>query len=131
METLKKRILVVDDDQDLLFQMSHVLKTHGYEVIEASGEEDAIKKANSITPDLAIVDLMMERKDSGFILTHKLKKKYPSLPVIMVSALTHDTGMIFDLSDPSNKSWIKADSFIDKNIRADQLLREVRKFLEL
>ncbi|MCX7696873.1 MAG: response regulator [Bacteroidales bacterium] len=131
METKKKVILIVDDDKDLLFQMSHILKRKEFEVVEANTQQEAEDKLKEIRPDLAIVDLMMEKKDSGFILCHKIKKTYPNVPVIIVSALTSETGMMFDLTDPSDKDWIKADAFIDKNIRSDQLLSEVNKLLRL
>lgn len=131
METRKKIILVADDDRDLLYQMSHILKSKDFEVIEANTQQEAESKLKEFQPDLAIVDLMMEKKDSGFILCHKIKKSYPDVPVIIVSALTAETGMMFDLTDPSNSNWIKADAFIDKNIRPDQLLREVNKLLKL
>ena len=71
---MKKKILAVDDDFDLLEQMTAVLTAAGYEVTAAEGRtaaEDAILR---MKPDLAILDLMMEEKDSGFVLSHQLKK---------------------------------------------------------
>jgi hypothetical protein len=73
----------------------------------------------------------MENEDSGFILSYKIKKKYPDVPVILATAVTAETGMSFDLSDQSNNEWIKADLFLDKGIRADQLEKEIKKLLKM
>ena len=81
--------------------------------------------------DLAILDLMMENKDSGFILCYKMKKKNPAVPVIIASAVTAETGLNFGVETASDRSWIKADTFIEKGIRPDQLEREINKLLKI
>ena len=81
-------------------------------------------------PDLAIVDLMMENEDSGFILSYKIKKKYPDVPVIIATAVTQETGMVFGLNNKEERSWIKADLYLEKNLRPDQLQREISKLLK-
>jgi CheY-like chemotaxis protein len=103
----------------------------GFEVITADGQREGEKVLETVKPDLAIFDLMMENEDSGFILSYKIKKKYPDVPVILATAVTAETGMSFDLSDQSNNEWIKADLFLDKGIRADQLEKEIKKLLKM
>ncbi|MFW5705874.1 MAG: response regulator, partial [Bacteroidota bacterium] len=99
--------------------------------ITAESQREGEQVINSVKPDLAIFDLMMENEDSGFILSYKLKKKYPEVPVILATAVTAETGMSFDLSEDTNKEWIKADLFLDKGIRADQLEKEIKKLLKI
>ncbi len=128
---MKKTILIVDDDMDYLFQLKLKVERFGFEVITADGQHEGEKVLESMKPDLAIFDLMMENEDSGFILSYKLKKKYPDVPVILATAVTAETGMSFDLNEESNKEWIKADLFLDKGIRADQLEKEIKKLLKM
>ena len=128
---MKKTILIVVDDSDYLFQLKLKVERFGFEVVTADGQREGEKVIESLKPDLAIFDLMMENEDSGFILSYKIKKKYPDVPVILATAVTAETGMSFDLSENSNRSWIKADLFLDKGIRADQLEKEIKKLLKL
>ena len=128
---MKKIVLIVDDDMDYLFQMKMKVERFGFEVITADGQREGEKVIGSMKPDLAIFDLMMENEDSGFILSYKLKKKYPEVPVILATAVTAETGMGFDLSEESNREWIRADLFLDKGIRADQLEKEIKKLLKM
>jgi DNA-binding NtrC family response regulator len=128
---MKKTILIVDDDMDYLFQLKLKVERFGFEVVTADSQREGEKVIESLKPDLAIFDLMMENEDSGFVLSYKIKKKYPDVPVILATAVTAETGMSFDLSENSNRSWIKADLFLDKGIRADQLEKEIKKLLKL
>lgn len=128
---MKKIVLIVDDDMDYLFQMKMKVERFGFEVITADSQREGEKVIESVQPDLAIFDLMMENEDSGFVLSYKLKKKYPDVPVILATAVTAETGLSFDLTEESNRSWIKADLFLDKGIRADQLEKEIKKLLKL
>ncbi len=127
----KKTIFLVDDDVDYLFQMKSMLESMGFDVISACGQKEAEEKIDEIKPDLAMFDLMMENKDSGFILSHRMKKKLPDVPIIIATALTAETGMIFSLEDETDKNWIKADLYLEKGIRPDQLHREINKLLKI
>lgn len=127
----KKKIFLVDDDVDYIMQMTKILENLGYEVISACGQKEGEEMIDKINPDLAIFDLMMENKDSGFILSHRMKNKLPNVPVIIASAMTAETGMIFSLEDESDKGWIKADLYLEKGLRTDQLQREINKLLKL
>lgn len=128
---MKKTILIVDDDMDYMFQMKLKVEQFGFETITAEGQKEAEMIIETIRPDLAILDLMMENDDSGFILAYKIKRKYPEVPIIIATAVTAETGMTFDINSDENKQWIKADLFLDKGIRADQLLKEINKLLKI
>ena len=128
---MKKTVLIVDDDMDYLFQMKLKVQQFGFDVITADGQKEAETIIETVRPDLAILDLMMESDDSGFILAYKIKRKYPEVPIIIATAVTAETGMTFDINSDENKQWIKADLFLDKGIRADQLQREINKLLKI
>ncbi len=127
----KKTILIVDDDPDFLFQMKMTIQDLGFEVISAETQKEAEDIIEKERPDLAILDLMMENQDTGFILCHKIKQKYPDLPIIIASAVTAETGMLFDVDTEEGQEWIKADLFMDKGIRKDQLQKEINKLLKI
>jgi two-component system, OmpR family, response regulator len=130
MSNSKKNILIVDDDVDFLTQIKFHLQNLGYSVSTAESQKEGEKYLETNKPDLLIVDLMMENEDSGFILAYKSKKKYPDVPVIIATAVTTETGMVFGVNHQEEKNWIKADLYLEKNLRPDQLEREVKRLLK-
>ncbi len=127
----KKLILITDDDADYLFQMKTMVNDLGFDVVTAESQAEAEELLENTKPDLAIFDLMMEQEDSGFILSYKAKRKYPDMPIIIASAATAETGFTFDLYNETDRNWIKADLYLEKGIRPDQLHREINKLLKL
>jgi len=122
-------ILIVDDDQDYLFQLQTKVERFGFQTITAESQREAEVLLEKMKPDLAILDLMMENEDSGFILCFKMKKKYPDVPIIIATGVTAETGITFDINDENNRKWIKADRFLDKGIRSELLREEIEKLL--
>jgi two-component system, OmpR family, response regulator len=123
-------ILIVDDDTDYLIQTRIKIEKSGYKTITADSQREAELILDKIKPDLAIIDLMMENEDSGFILSYKLKKKYPDVPVIIATAVAAETGFTFDINDENNRKWIRADSFLEKGIKTEIFIEEIRKLLK-
>ncbi|MCB2195454.1 MAG: response regulator [Bacteroidetes bacterium] len=128
--TNNKVILIADDDEDYLFQMEHYIKSFGFEVLKAQSQKEAEVLIENTKPDLAIFDLMMENDDSGFILCYKMKRKHPDVPIILATAVASETGISFGVNDET-KQWIKADLYLEKGIRKDQLHREINKLLKI
>ena len=126
-----KTILIVDDDIDYLFQIRLKIESFGFKVITAEGQTEAEKIIETLKPDLAILDLMMETEDSGFILAYKFKMKYPDVPVIIATAVTAETGITFESDISQKNNWIKADLYIDKGLRTEQLQHEIKKLLKI
>jgi CheY-like chemotaxis protein len=124
-------ILVADDDPDYLFQTVFNLEKAGYKTMAVESQAEAESVIAKFKPHLAIFDLMMESDDSGFILCYKLKKKYPDVPVILATAVSSETGMTFNIDSEQAKLWIRADIYLEKGIRPEQLDREVMKLLKL
>lgn len=124
-------ILVADDDPDYLFQTVKNLERAGYKTMAVESQAEAEAVINKFKPSLAIFDLMMENDDSGFILCYKLKKKYPDVPVILATAVAHETGISFSLDSEAERAWIRADRYLEKGIRSDQLDQEIMKLLKI
>jgi DNA-binding response OmpR family regulator len=127
----QKKILVVDDDIDLLEQVAMVLRADGYKVIQAQGQKEGEEALLSTVPDLAVLDLMMEHMDSGFVLCHEVKRLFPETPVILLTAVKANTGLDFHPGSDEAASWVKADLVMDKPVRPEQLKQEVRRLLKV
>lgn len=124
-----QKILVVDDDPDIIEQLTVGLQGEGYEVASAGGRQEAEQVLMTVQPDLAIVDLIMEEPDSGFILCHEIKKLYPGTPVILLTSVKAATGISFATTSADQQSWVKADRLLDKPARSEQVKAEVRRLL--
>ena len=124
-------ILVADDDPDYLYQTITHLEKAGYKTVAVESQAEAESVIARLKPSLAIFDLMMENDDSGFILCYKIKRKYPDVPVILATAVARETGISFSLDSETDKSWIRADKYLEKGIRAEQLDQEVMKLLKI
>lgn len=122
-EQAKKRILLVDDEPDLLSMVKLRLEANGYEVITASDGNTAYEKAKSETPDLIILDLMLPGID-GYQVCRLLKfdERYRSIPIIMLTAL----------SQKEDKEWgqkVGADYYLTKPFEPNELLDKIKELL--
>lgn len=124
-----RTVLLVDDDIDFLEQHRLLLESAGLKVVSAESQAQAEELLENLQPDIAICDLMMEHTDGGFALCYHIKKRYPTTPVILVSAVASETGMEFDASTDEERSWIKADAFLTKPVRFEQLQGEIDRLL--
>jgi DNA-binding response OmpR family regulator len=115
------RILIVDDIVPLARSEAEHFRSLGYTVEIAHSERDALDAFTAAPFDLAIVDLMMETTDAGIVLAHHFKKHASSVPILMTSDLTGETGMVFDLAGLGERRWIKVDRILPKPVRLEQL----------
>jgi two-component system OmpR family response regulator len=125
-----KRVLLVDDDVDILEQLGLLFKADGFEVKTAGSRAEGEDALLGFHPDLCVFDLMMEEMDAGFVLANTAKKIYPDVPVILLTAVASATGMDFRPRSATARAWVKADTILDKPVRPEQLRAEVRKLLE-
>ncbi|KIX13653.1 response regulator transcription factor [Dethiosulfatarculus sandiegensis] len=122
-----KRILIVDDDPDLVEAVSMLLEAEGMEPIQAYGGVEGLAKARSENPDLIVLDIMMPDKD-GYQVAKELAKDdaLSELPVIMLTAVTEYVGDT-SYSHASGKDLV-ADDFFEKPVDPSAL---VARILEL
>ncbi len=116
-----KTILLVDRDQLFIEQIRLKFLSAGYRVLCACTQAEAERILAASRPDVVVTEIMLERQDSGFCLAWQAKKLYPEVPVIIISSVTWHTGLYFSLSTPEDYAWIKADHFLDKPIRVEEL----------
>jgi DNA-binding response OmpR family regulator len=86
---MKKKILVVDDEEDILHFLELVLGEKGYEVVTAGGGQEALTRAHIDQPDLILLDIMMPQMDGWEVLKLlRIDDETASIPVAMLSART-------------------------------------------
>jgi len=126
-----KKILLVDDDLDLLEQNKILLESKGFNVVTAEGSKKGWEVFKQELPDAAIIDLIMEEHDSGFILCYKIKKDEhgKNIPVFILTSATYVTGFKFGASTEEEKEWIKCDGILNKPIMIDDLVNKLEVFL--
>lgn len=124
----QSHVLLVDDDVDLIMQMKVQLEAAGYRVTTAESRREAGQLIESFKPDIAVIDLMMEEMDAGFTLSYQIKKRHPDVPVILLTGVTRETGLEFEVE--SGRSWVLADLIMAKPVRFEQLKRELDRFLK-
>jgi CheY-like chemotaxis protein len=126
-----KKILFVDDDIDLLEQDKVLLESKGYKVITAETGEEGWKLFQKEKPDAAVIDLIMEQMDSGFVLCHRIKKTElgKRIPVFILTSATYDTGFKFSASTNEEKEWIKCDGILNKPIVLEDLVDRLENFV--
>ena len=125
-----KKILVVDDEADVIEFTKAVLEDDGYEFATAGDGEAAISAVAAESPDLVILDVQMPKKD-GFQVFEALRRDEAtaSIPVIMLTAVTKRTGMKFDAEGMGEYFGTEPEAFIDKPIDPDKLRETVRNLL--
>ena len=117
-----KKILVVDDDKDLLFLLEERLKTEGYEVLTADNAESALTLARSEEADLVILDIMMPGKDGTYVAEElHSDPKTSKLPVIFL------TGLYSKEEEKSKGHQVAGKVFLAKPYRVEDLLVEIEK----
>ena len=94
----KPIILYIDDDQDALDGLRIVLEANDYEMIEARSGEEGLKVFELRSPDLVIVDLMMEEVDSGTAFVKELKILGADVPIYLLSSVGDSMSMTTDYS---------------------------------
>ena len=124
-------ILLVDKDPLFAEQMRQFFMNAGFRVLHTRSETEAGDIFSAIKPDLLITDVMLHHPDGGFCLAWQLKRKYPDVPVIMVSSVTWHTDLYFHLNSPGARDWIKAEAYLDKPVRLEELMATVRDVLRL
>ena len=120
---MRKKILVVDDDAEVVELLAFNLKKAGYAIGTAFNGVDALKKARTILPDLILLDLMLPELD-GFAVCEILRRDAAtaSIPIIMLTALTTELGRLAGLDSGAN-------DYVSKPFSPRLLLARIEKAL--
>ena len=135
----KAKILIVDDDRDLVAVMRLVLQKEGYRVVDAAGPAEGIATVEAERPDLILLDVMMPDATEGFHFVWNLRQKpgsyFREVPIVIVSAIHSKTDLRFypESGDGSYRAgeYLPIQEFLDKPVAPVELLRVVARALEL
>ena len=113
-ESPRGRILVVDDEPDLIRVLEFGLKASGYEVEVASDGQEGLKKAREIKPDVILLDLMLPKLD-GYKVCRLLKfdDRFKHIPIIILSARTQEGDQTLALEMGANRFVTKPYDFAE------------------
>jgi DNA-binding response OmpR family regulator len=118
----KKRILLVDDEQEIVESMRMALEAKGYEIVVARDGNQGLAMAERDDPDLMILDMMMPKR-SGFLVLEKLRRSRPvPLRIIMITANEGNRHKAY-------AEMLGVDDYIRKPFAMDQLLSSVGRLL--
>ena len=114
-----KKILIVDDEQDIVESLKFVLEGNDYTCYCAYNGEDGLKLAKELMPDLIILDVMMPRISRLL----KFDSKYKDIPILMVTARSQEEDKLIG-------EETGADEYITKPFDLDEVLQTVNKYLD-
>lgn len=121
---MKKRILLIEDEKDLVMAVKFRLEVLGYEVSVALDGEDGLEKAKKEKPDLILLDLMLP-KMNGLKICSFLKSdpEYKKIPIIIFTARAQE-------SDKEAGMQCGADAYITKPFEAGELIGKIKELLK-
>jgi DNA-binding response OmpR family regulator len=127
------KILIIEDDIDLVESIKKLLETKGYHSIIAYDPEDGNVKLQQERPDIIILDVMFGSKGEtkGFDFARKIKnnKLFADIPIIMMSAINTQEPF-FSFSPETDGEYLPVDCFLDKPIQPDELFSKIEDFLK-
>lgn len=117
------KILVVDDEADLVETIQFALELEGYNVLVASNGEEGLNMARQEKPDLILLDLMLPKLD-GYKVCRLLKfdERYKYIPILMLTAKTQEKDKILGKETGANE-------YINKPFDMDELMAKIKSYL--
>jgi DNA-binding response OmpR family regulator len=119
------KILIVDDDPDVLEAGRLVLEREGYEIATASTRAEGMARVGVFKPDLLILDVMMEEPDDGLVMAQDLRRQGHNFPIMMLTSVATGTGFEFAPSEEA----VPVDEFQPKPIDPTTFVVKVGKLL--
>lgn len=129
------KILIVDDDPDIVEALKMTLEANHYKVFTAANGTEGLKQVKAVNPDLIILDVMMDTITEGFQVSYQLRNPYPKseyaayskIPILILTAIVEKKHMKF--STKTDGDFLPVDDFVEKPIRPQVLLEKVKKLL--
>ena len=130
------KILVVDDDPDIVETLKIVLEANSYQVFSAGSGAECLDKIKEVDPDLMVLDVMMDTITDGFQVTYQIRNpdpkseyvKYARIPILMVTGIGEKMKMEF--FPKTDGDYLPVDDFVEKPIQSQVLLEKVKKLLK-
>ncbi len=132
----KPKILIIDDDPDLVESMQITLEANDYQVESAYNGTEGLRLVKEINPDLIILDVMMDSITEGFQVSYQLRSRdpqseyraYSNIPILMVTGISQKMHMKF--SPEADEDYLPVDEFVEKPIQFEALLEKVERLIK-
>lgn len=126
---MPKKIMIIDDDIDLVEAMRITLESDGYDVIDAQEGQKGLEILKKEKPDLLILDVMMGTLDEGFHVAYQIRndKEIKEIPILMITAVGAQTGFEFDMQ--RDEDFLPVNEFIEKPVNPQLLLDTIKRNL--
>ena len=117
------KVMVVDDEPDILFLIEKFLEMEGYEVVKIGSGEECLEKVKEIKPDVILLDVMMPGID-GWEVCKRLKEdeETKDIPVILVTVRTSKESI------EKSFEYAKCDAYVGKPIIREELIEKIKMF---
>jgi len=130
--TTGEKILIVDDDADFRASLTELLESEGYAVLCAASAREGLSKIVSDSPDLIVLDIIMEYETAGYEVNQavKFRDEYilkKNIPILMVSSIQFDPATLY--SRASEVAMITPDAYLTKPLDIPAFLDRVRSLL--
>ncbi|MHC4696071.1 MAG: response regulator [Planctomycetota bacterium] len=147
---MAKKVLVIDDDENIVKFLSVALRENDYEPVSACDGVDGFEKVEAEKPDLIILDVMMPKR-TGFVLFKRLRKndEYKNIPVMMLTGVADSLGELDEKKDDTfeapydrlreslrkairemrDEGLVKPEMYVDKPIDPEDLIVKVRELI--
>ena len=119
------KILIVDDDPDIVDASSLILQKEGHTIKAAYSRAEGMAAVESFHPDLMILDVMMEQPDDGFTMAQELRRQGRNFPIIMLTSVASASGLAFG----KDAEMVPVDEFQAKPVEPADLVRKVANLL--
>jgi CheY-like chemotaxis protein len=131
----RKKVLVIDDNPDIIENTRIVLETKNYQVHGASNGKQGLNMIKKIKPNLIILDVMMNNLTEGFEVAQELRAptpnpeyaEYRSIPILMVTSIHDKYNFHFDRN--MGTEWLPIDGFLEKPVAPADLLKKVEEMI--
>ncbi|MBP7126404.1 response regulator [Myxococcota bacterium] len=127
----RRRILVIDDDEDLVQSTTALLRARGFDAEGARNGTEGIAKIRDFRPDLLVLDVMMDHDTEGFQLAYRLREdaEWKGLPVIILSSFQeHLSDRMDAFQFVLGNEW-PADALLEKPVKFDRLVETIERIL--
>jgi DNA-binding response OmpR family regulator len=128
----KPKILIIEDDVDLVAAMKKMLENKGYNIIVAYDPDSGNEKLRQEMPDLIILDVMFGSKgeSKGFDFANNIRtdSKFASTPILMLTGI-NEKNPLFNFSPDTDGEYLPVDSFLEKPVKYDVLFLKVEDLL--
>jgi DNA-binding response OmpR family regulator len=119
------KILIVDDDPDITFATELFLKRAQHEVRTAANRAGGMQVIDEWSPDLIILDVMMEQPDDGIAMAQELRRQGCGTPILMLTSVAKVTGFAYGQDD----EMVPVNAFFEKPIEPEALVAKVSELL--